>query len=231
MIHSIQSYIQPVRSRMARLRTEPGLQRLFRAGGFFSAGLALSAAALGGVAQPVALGFVLSCRGFPAVLAAAGGIAGSFLFWGKAAYLNAAWLAAGLGVALIPKKLWAGGKTLPSLLAGVVVAALGLFFQLKLGDTTALPLHLLRIVAAMGSTALFLGVQQQDPRSRFLSRGLWVLALAQIAPIPWLGLGYIAAGLLTATGSFGTAALSGLALDLAGITSLPMTAVRYGSSE
>ena len=72
MIHSIQSYIQPVRSRMARLRTEPGLQRILRAGGFFSAGLALSAAALGGVAQPVALGFVLSCRGFPAVLAAAG---------------------------------------------------------------------------------------------------------------------------------------------------------------
>ena len=225
MIHSIQSYIQPVRSRMARLRTEPGLQRLLRAGGFFSAGLALSAAALGGAAQPVALGFVLSCRGFPAVLAAAGGIAGSFLFWGKAAYLNAAWLAAGLGVALIPKKLWAGGKTLPSLLAGVIVAALGLFFQLKLGDTTPAALHLLRIVAAMGSTALFLGVQQQDPRSRFLSRGLWVLALAQIAPIPWLGLGYIAAGLLTATGSFGTAALSGLALDLAGITPLPMTAV------
>ena len=225
MINSIQSYIQPVRARIARLRGEPGLRRILRAVGFTGAGLFLSAAALGNVAQPAALGFALSCRGFPAVLAAVGGICGGFLFWGKGGMLSAAWLAAGLLVALIPKKYWAGGKTLPSLLAGVIVAALGLFFQLRLDISVAAPLHLLRILLSMGSTFVFLGVQQQDPRCRFLSKGIWVLALAQIAPVPWLGLGYIAAGLLTAAGSFPTAILGGLALDLAGIPPLPMTAV------
>ena len=88
----------------------------------------------------------------------------------------------------------------------------------------SVPAHFLRILMAIGATWVFLGLQQQDPRSRYVSRGLWVLALAQIAPIPWLGLGYIASGFLTATGSFPTAVLGGVALDLTGITPIPMTA-------
>ena len=224
MINSIHSYIQPVRSRLTRLRSEPRIRQGIRFGGFFGAGLVLSAASLGGVAQPVALGFLISCRGWPAVLAAAGGIAGSFLFWGSRGLECAAWLAVGLGIALIPKKYMAAGKSLPSLLSGVVVAALGVFFQVKLDMAVSVPLHLLRILMGIFCTWVFLGLQQQDPRSRYLSRGLWVLALSQIAPIPWLGLGYIAAGILTAAGSFATAVLGGLALDLSGITAIPMTA-------
>jgi len=224
MIHSIHSYIQPVRSRLTRLRSEPKLQQILRAGGFFGTGLVLSAAALGNVAQPVALGYLLSCRGLPGIMAAAGGIAGSFLFWGKQGYQCAAWLTVGLGVSLIPRKLLAGGKGLLSLLAGILVAAMGLFFQVRLDDAVSVPLHLLRILMAIFCTWVFLGVQQQDPRSRYLSRGLWVLALAQIAPIPWLGLGFAALGALAVTGSFSTAILGGLALDLTGITPIPMTA-------
>ncbi len=224
MLHSIHSYIQPARSRLARLQAEPKLRGFLRAGGFFGTGLVLSASALGHVAQPVALGYLLSCRGWPAVLAAAGGMAGSFLFWGSRGLHCAAWLATGLGVALIPRRFLAGGKALVSLLAGVIVAALGIFFQLRLDDAVSVPLHLLRLLMAIGSTWVFQGVQQQDPRSRFLSRGLWVLALAQVAPIPWLGLGYIAAATLTVAGSFPTAILAGLALDLSGIAPIPMTA-------
>jgi len=49
--------------------------------------------------------------------------------------------------------------------------------------------------------------------------------LAQIMPIPYLGLGYIAAGALVSAASFPAAALAGLALDLAQVTSVPMAAV------
>ena len=224
MINSIHSYIQPLGHRLVRLRSDPRTQGWLRALGFFAAGGILSATALGNVAQPVALGFVLSCRGLPAVLAALGGAAGSFLFWGSRGLQCAVWLAVGLGVALLPGKLL-GGKGLISLMAGVIVAGVGLFFQLKLDDAVSVPMHLLRILIAIGSSFCFLGLQQQDPQSRFLSRGLWVLALAQIAPFPWLGLGYIAAGVLTVCGSFPTAILGGLALDLAKITPLPVTAV------
>ena len=42
--------------------------------------------------------------------------------------------------------------------------------------------------------------------------GLGVLALAQIMPIPYFGLGYVAAGLLLGCGTFPAAALAGLAL-------------------
>jgi hypothetical protein len=44
-------------------------------------------------------------------------------------------------------------------------------------------------------------------------------------PLPYLGLGYIAAAILACTGAFPAAALAGLALDLARITPVPMTAV------
>jgi len=55
--------------------------------------------------------------------------------------------------------------------------------------------------------------------------GLGVLALAQLMPIPYLGLGYVAAGILAMTGTFPAAALAGLALDLAQVTPTPMGAV------
>ena len=224
MTHAIHSYIQPLRRRILKLRGDPKAQPIFRGLGFFAAGGILSAGALGAVAQPLALGFVLSCRGWAAVMGALGGAAGSFLFWGKAGLQCTLWLVVGLGAALLPEKL-RGGRLVTSLMAGVIVAGIGVFCQQKLDDAVSVPAHLLRILMAMGSTWIFFGVQQQEPQSRFLSRGLWVLALGQIAPIPWLGLGYLAAGVLTASGSFPTAILGGVALDLARITPLPMTAV------
>jgi serine/threonine protein phosphatase PrpC len=51
------------------------------------------------------------------------------------------------------------------------------------------------------------------------------LALAQVAPVVWLNLGYITGAALCCVGAFPAAALAGLALDLAQITPVPMTAV------
>jgi hypothetical protein len=68
-------------------------------------------------------------------------------------------------------------------------------------------------------------LEKRDPVVQWLVCGTAVLALAQVIPIPYLGFGYIAAGILAGAGAFPAAALAGLALDLAQITPVPMTAV------
>jgi hypothetical protein len=80
-------------------------------------------------------------------------------------------------------------------------------------------------VAALSAFLFQTAMQRRDPVVDWLVCGVGVLALAQIAPIPYLGLGYIAAGILSCAGAFPAAALAGLALDLARITPVPMTAV------
>ena len=64
-----------------------------------------------------------------------------------------------------------------------------------------------------------------DPIVQWLCWGVTVLALAQVAPVPWLCFGMVVAGALCITGAFPAVALAGLALDLARVTPVPMTAV------
>ena len=117
-------------------------------------------------------------------------------------------------------------KLLMPSLAALITAAVGLAFQLWQADTTPTLYYLLRIAVAALSAFLFqTAMQRRDPVVDWLVCGVGVLALAQIAPIPYLGLGYIAAGILSCAGAFPAAALAGLALDLARITPVPMTAV------
>ena len=111
-------------------------------------------------------------------------------------------------------------------LAALTVALSGLCFQLWCGDTTPVASYLLRVFIAMVATALFtVASERRDPMVDWAVCGLAVLALAQVAPFPWLNLGYIAAAALCCVGAFPAAALAGLALDLARITPVPMTAV------
>lgn len=225
MMISVQSTIQRLRHRLRRWQQEPRLQQWLRAGGFFLAGAVLSAAALGNVAQPLALGFLLSCSGWPGVLVCAGGICGSFLFWGSAGVPCALWLLLGLPGALLLGKFARGGRLLLPALAVAVVSVTGLYFQWRWDSGVSVPMQLLRMAVAGAGTWVFARAQQQAPLETFLSKGLWVLALAQIAPVPWLGLGYIAAGYMALQQELPGAVLGGMALDLAGITPLPMTAV------
>ena len=56
----------------------------------------------------------------------------------------------------------------------------------------------------------------------WIAQGIAVLALAQV--FPWFNFGYIAAGALALGEAFPAAAMAGVALDLAGISAVPMTA-------
>lgn len=228
MMTAIRSYALQGKHQLRRILLDPRvhtaahiLQHLLR--GFF-----MSAASLGQYCQPLALSLVCAGSGWQAVLTTLGAGAGYWLFWGKAGLQGIAWLAAGLPVALLIGSR-PTTRTMPLLLpavAGLITAAAGLAFQIRLGDTTPVAIYLLRILLSTAVTRLFLTAEENHgPYARFLVWGVWVLALAQTAPFPWLCLGYVAAAALGTGGAFAAAALGGLALDLAQITPVPMTAV------
>ena len=207
---------------------DPGVQQAARLGGFALAGFCLSAASLLQGALPLVMGLIWACRGLPAILAAAGGSLGYWVFWGQAGQQGLWWTGLSLaGVLLLGDRRIT--RELPLLVPSVgmlMVSAVGLGYQLLAGDTTGIALYLLRVALGGATPWLFRSVgKKEDPVLQWVSWGLVTLALAQIAPVSWLGLGYVSAGAMSVAGAFPCAALTGLALDLAGITSVPMTAV------
>ncbi len=211
-----------------RWMLDPKLHALAQGALYILSGFLLAAASLGHYAQPLALGLLCALSSWPAALMAAGSVAGYLLFWGSAGAQGALWIAAGLLAVLI-----LGGKAIlreaPLLMcatAALIVAASGLLFQVLHRDAAPVPVYLLRVVLAPLSVKLFtVAMDRRDPVVDWLVCGVAVLALAQVVPVPYLGFGYIAAGMLAAAGAFPAAALAGLALDLAQVTPTPMTAV------
>lgn len=207
---------------------DPRLHALAQAAGYFLAGLLSAATSLANTPMPLTLGLLCGVSGWPAVLLWAGGTMGYMVLWGTAGVQGPVWLALGLCVNLLLKDRPITRQTplLIPAIAGVITALTGLGFQLFGIDSVPASLYLLRIAMAILCSAVFiLGMERRDPVSDWALSGLCVLALAQVMPIPYLGFGYIAAGLLTAARAFPAAALAGLALDLAQITPVPMTAV------
>lgn len=225
---SLQAYVRRGQFALRRWTLDPRLHALARCSAYVLAGFLLSAASLGNVSMPLTLGLVCACSGWGALLAALGGCVGYRVFWGQAAAQPVAWLILGgiAAVLLNDRKLTRQAPLLMPMLASFIVSAAGLIYQVYFQDATPVGLYLLRIALAGASTWLLTRVlRERNPILDWLACGVGVLALAQILPFSYLGLGYIAAGALAIAGSFPAAALSGLALDLAGITPVPMTAV------
>ena len=200
-------------------------QRQIRAAGHVLVGLILSAGALGGDYQPLALGLLCAVPpGIPSALMALGGGLGYLLFWGTAGLQGTVWMAAGLLLAVLCGTGYRRPMLLASAMAALVVSGTGVVFQAWFSDVTPVKMYLLRVGTAAGSAAIFYQWQRQrDGWSRWAVQAIGVLALAQISPVRYLGFGYAAAGLLGAVGSFPSAVLAGLALDLSGITRVKMT--------
>jgi len=225
---SIQSYVQRGRHTLRKWAVDPTAHILFRMAIHILAGFCLSAASLANGAQPLPLGLLCACRGWSAVLVGLGGSLGYLCFWGSAGYQMMVWLAAGLVVTLLlaDRRLTRGAPLLLPALAGLIVAVCGVLYQATGREAAPVPVYLIRVGLAAGCTWLFTRVGQgRNPIVDWLACGFGVLALAQIVPIPYLGLGYMAAAALATGASFPAAALAGLALDLAQITPIPMTAV------
>ena len=224
----LQSYVRQGRHTLRRWLLDPRFHGLLRSAGYLLAGFFLSAASLASHGLPFSMGLVFACNGWPATLVAVGGGLGYFAFWGSAGYQGILWVAAALITVLLvaDRRVCRDTPLLLPATAGLLVAASGLAFQLLMGDTTSVPMYLLRVALGFGSAWLFSAVMQgKNPILEWLCGGVAVLALAQIAPIPYFGLGFIAAGVFGVSSAFPAAATAGLALDLAQVTPVPMTAV------
>lgn len=212
---------------MRRVCLDERVRRLVQALAYLLAGFCFSAASLGGYMQPLAMAFMWACGTGGAFLAAAGGALGYMTFWPMGAQ-GAVWM----GLGLVGRLLTANGGRerflwlLRPAAAALVVAASGVLFQILGEDTTPVSVYLVRVFLSGSVCWLMCRVAEgRNPVLEWIVWGLGVLALAQIMPLPYLGLGFVAAGVLTVSQAFPAAALAGLALDLAQITPVPMTAV------
>ena len=227
MMSPVSSYMRQGRQFLRRWAADPRVHTLLRGVAYFTSGFCLSAASLGNWAQPIAMGFVCACTGGGAVLAALGSGLGYLCFWGIAGYQGVAWITAALAAALLLGESPMARETplLQPVLGGLIVAAAGVAFQTLGMDDAPILVYLLRVALGGASVALFVPVLRgRNPVLDWIALGMTTLALAQIVPLPYLGLGYVLAGGLAAAGSFPGAALSGLALDLSGVAQVPMTA-------
>ncbi|MBO7184898.1 MAG: SpoIIE family protein phosphatase [Oscillospiraceae bacterium] len=213
--------------RCRKMLSSPKVRLPLDLAGSFLAGLCLSAASLGNMSQPVCLAVL--CAGLPGWLPvpfALGGCLGYWTFWGQSGLQGIVWIAAGLPVCVILGMMGKKIPLLPSGLAGLVVAVSGVVFQFWQGEETSIAMYLLRIALAAGGTWLVQSaLHRQEATAQWLSMGLVLLALAQVAPLPYLNLGFLVAAVIALTAPFPAVAVAGLALDLAGISSVPMTAV------
>ncbi len=228
MMVSLGICVRRWRRMLRRWMLDERVHTLLQTGGYLAAGFFLSAASLAHRPQPLALGVLCALSGWPAVLLAAGSLGGYLVFWGAAGAQGVVWILAGLILAVIlgGRELLQDSPLLMPAVAAVIVSATGLLFQLLLEDTTPIAVYLLRVALSGGVALLFgRGARRRDPVADWLICGVGVLALAQVMPVPYLGFGYVAAGLLAMAGAFPAAALGGLALDLARVTPVPMTAV------
>lgn len=230
---AVEGWLQRVRRRLLRLGAEPWVRLMGEGIGWTAGGFCISAASLANFSLPLTLGLVAGAGSWQRVAAALGSALGYRVFWGAAGSQGVAWVLLACLAAFLPgrKKIAGEAPLLEPAVAGFLVSATGLVFQMAFGDTTPVAVYLLRIFLAAGATGLAgVVMSRREPVADWLAEAVLVLALAQIFPLPWLGLGFAAAGLLSAGGSIPAAVMAGLALDLAQVTAVPMTAVCCASS-
>lgn len=197
--------------------------------GYLAAGFLLSAAALGRQFQPLALGLACAAPGgWRSVLLALGGGIGYPFFWGRTGLEGTVWMALGMTASLFfgNQGIVKRQKALLPALAALIVSGTGVVFLYRFQQDTPIPVYLLRVVVGAGATAVFSlcrteGRQWETLAVLFLAE----LALAQVVPVRYLGLGFVLAGYLASAGDFPSAVGAGLALDLAQVTGVKMTAV------
>ena len=191
-------------------------------------GFLLSAVGLGNSPQPVAMGLICSAIGWRALLMALGAMLGYVTFWGSGGNPGIVWSAAGglLAMMVGHKQESREQPLMIPCIAAFLTTTVGLGFRFLLGE----PISLVQL-PVQASVALFSGIlftqaaRCRDAITDWLVSGVSVLALAKITLGPFLGLGHLAAGILAVGAAFPAAALGGLALDLSGLTRVPMTAV------
>lgn len=224
---TVKNNLRSVRGKVKQWSSDTAVRSAVTAGAYVLAGFVLAAASLAQRCMPLAAAVVCGLGGWQAALAALGGAVGYMVYWGEAGIMGLVWIAASLvaAMALGDRQVTKVAPLLMPAISGLILAGSGLGFQIILGDDTPALIFLLRVALAMGGTGLtMLVTTRKDPMSGWLATGFWVLALVQALPIPVINPGFALAGFLAAGRAFPAAALAGLALDLAQVTAVPMTA-------
>jgi len=228
MMVTIGVYMRRWQRMLRRWAAEPRVHAALQAAMYLLAGFLSAAASLGHHLQPLTLGLLLAQSGWPAVLVAIGGSGGYYLFWGNAGMQGVIWMGLGLATSLLlgGNRLRRQTPLLMSAVAALLTAGTGLSMLYLRLDSTPIAFYILRVaLAALSTWVMTAATERRDPLTEWLICGMAVLCLAQVMPLPYLGLGYIAAGALALVGAFPAAALAGLAIDLAQVTATPMAAV------
>ena len=223
----VETYLRRGKRSLERMLLDPRVRGVGSVLGYSGSGFLLSAASLGGYPHPLAMGLICTVTGWRALVMSMGAMIGYPTFWGSRGNQGIVWSAAGgLLALLVGKKQESKDQPLmiPAI-AAFLTAVAGLSFQMMLKDTTPVTVYLLRIALSFFSGVLFTQFGRcRDAVTDWVVGGVAVLALAQIS-LGRLGLGYVAAGMMAVGSAFPAVALAGLALDLAQITAVPMTAV------
>ena len=225
----VETYLRRGKRELQRLALEPGVQRVGSAGLYLGSGFLLSAASLGASPLPLAMGVICALSGWRAVLMTLGAMIGYPVFWGAAGCQGIVWAAVGgtLAVLVGNREIRRDQPLMIPAIASFLVAVAGLTWRFFLGDRTPMPIWLLRVGMTLFSAAVFTKAALcRDALTDWLAIALGALALAQVAPVPWLGLGFVLAGAMGVGGAFPAAVLTGLALDLAQVTRVPMAAAQ-----
>lgn len=224
----METYLRRGQRGLQRVMLNPRVRSTGAVLAYGGGGFLFSAASLGNFAQPLAMGLITAATGWRALVICLGALAGYPFFWGQAGNQGVVWSAAGALLALLLGKREESQDQplmIPAL-AAVLTAVTGLTFQLMLKQGVPVMVFFLRVALTFFCSALFTQAARcRDAITDWLTIGLVTLALAQVRFTPYLGLGYIAAGMMAVSGAFPGAALAGLGLDLAQVTKMPMTAV------
>lgn len=227
MMVSMEVYLRRGQKSLQRLFLQPQLRRLGTVFAWWASGFFLSAASLMGQAQPLAVGLTCAASGWRAFTMALGAMMGYPAFWGLAGGQGIVWSAAGGLMAILvgDRQERRDAPLMMPVVMAFLVSVTGLIFRFFLEDTTSIAMFALRGVVTFLSAALFTqAFYCRDALTDWLVCGVGVLALAQVGI-----LGFTAAGVLAVYGAFPAAVIGGLALDLAQVTKVPMTAVMAAS--
>ena len=134
MLTTMETCLRRSQRMVRKMTLDPGIQRTAKTAAWAGSGFFLSAAALSGGFQPLALGLITAATGWRALAAAVGAAAGFRVFWGEGGILGSIWAVCGCLLALIfgkGEREKAFPLLMPALAAAVTaVSGLGfLFFQ------------------------------------------------------------------------------------------------------
>jgi len=224
----VETYLRRGQRSLERAALSPAVRRTAVAAACTGSGFLLSAVGLREFPQPVAMGLIISAAGWKAGLMTLGAMLGYPTFWGMAGCMGIVWsAAAGLLALLVNSRQESREQPLMlPVIAGFLTLVTGVGFRLILRQPVSWLQLPLQAAAACFAGILFVQAARcRDPVTDWLICGLGVLALCRVAGGHYRLLPFMAAGLLAVGAPFPAAAMAGAALDLSGITRLPMTAV------